>query len=650
MPDKQCKGYTRLEKVKLAFKSPWSRAGDESINEPATKNLLGGRPFGRSTSISSEPGFQTRASSMSTTPADWTRFHSSLTVSETTNEPLPPIPQSISYSQLLTADQNRSPPTRQPKPKLGRKGNKENVRPVISAPTLLSPPPKIRTRPIISAPIAQNPSIPQTGMLPDDDGARPQGITTTQFSTADAEALAQKIDKLTELSRASQAGKNLQGVENANMEKPLRLSPLQRSKAILAKATRALAFRTNGNNSNGVGKQAAPDRKEETSSSCSPSTVGSKDNGHVITLVDMHKNEGLNLANDKVKAFMGNGYIKRKPVPGTVKPRAPTPEPDPEADAEADRQLAGAMALGTEDFSGFNFDFAPNGAQQGSNNGSSSVQRYSMSMKFDAGNGQAESQLRFNSSNRHSYLVEPAQTDSYQSNPPQFSTPPVGSLASSEYSDSLSGLAQHPDIKTFAADPFDSSTLGAPLESTHSPSKLKRSKAVRIRKSSTVSTDFENEVDDDAPFVGTHSGPNTVRSTSIKRKSAMVGLRSNRDTMKRAKRDSVTSDCLKEDEAELVTGIGQMDTEERQALLPKDKNLEIKPHEKASINAEGVPKRGSAMFDIGKGKERMRSDEEGKPRLPPRRAVVHNRSAIPRPTARLYSSGMRVRGAYDTER
>lgn len=647
MPDKQCKGYTRLEKVKLALKSPWSRAGDESVNESATKNLLGGRPFGRSTSISSEPGVRTRASSMSTTPVDLTRFHSSLTVSETTNEPLPPMPQSIPYSQLLTADQHRSPPTRQPKPKLGRKGNKENVRPVISAPTLLSPAPQIRTRPIISAPIAQNPSIPQTGMLPDDDGARPQGITTSQFSTADAEALAQKIDKLTELSRASQAGKNPQGVENANMEKTLRLSPLQRSKAILAKATRALAFRTNGNNSNGVGKQAAPDLKEETSSSSSPSAVGSKDNGHVITLVDMHTNEGVNLANDKVKAFMGDGYIKRKPLPGTVKPRAPTPELDPEAEAEADRQLA--MILGTEDFSGFNFDFAPNGAQQGSNNGSSSAQRTSTSMNLAAENGQAESQLRFTSSNRHSYLEEPAETDSYQSSPPQFSTPPVGSLASSEYSDSLSGLAQHPDVRTFAADPFGSSTLGAPLESTHSPNKLKRSKAVRIRKPSIVSTDFENEVVDDAPFVGTHSGPSTVRSTSIKRKSAMVGLRSNRDTMKRAKRDSVTSDSLKEDEAELVTGIGQMNTEERQTLRPKDKNLEIKPHEKASFNAEGAPKRGSATFDIGKGKEPMRGDE-GRPRLPPRRAVVYKRTGIPRPTAALYSSGTRVRGAYATER
>ncbi|MCJ1427919.1 hypothetical protein MMC29_005825 [Sticta canariensis] len=634
-------GYSRLGKVKSGMKCPWNRPGKESVDERANDTLLGGLSYSSERSISSELDVQPRASSISTIPPGLTRFQSSLTLAEAVDVPVPPAPITTMSSN---PDHHRSLPTRNLMLKLRRKGNKEHVRPVVSAPILQGADPRIRTRPIISAPISRVPSLSPAGMLHDDDGAPPQDVTTPQISTADAESINQKIDMLLNNQlQALQAAEDPEAIENVNTGRMSRRSPLQRGKAALAKATRAIGVRRNSNNCNGLGKQAVHEL-EGTPPSSSPHNLpksGSNDNDDSPTRIDLRKAEGTNLAKMKVQAFMGDGYIKRKPLPGAEKRRSPTPElEDPLADAKLDAILA----LGTPGFSGFNFNFnfEPNGAQHDSSHDPSSSQSCSgTSMSIAAGGRRPYSKSCSTSSNSLSYLKYSTETESFSSSPVEFSTP-LESSSPFSYCDTVSGLTQHPDVLTIATSPVVVSPPRVRLKLNHTLNRQKRSRAVLRRDSFIPNIDFENAIEDDAPFVATHSGSSSHRSISIKRKNAMVELRHNCSTLKRTKRDSIVSNHLREEEeAGLVTDIGRLDTEDRQALLPKYQNAEIRPRDKDSINPKGAPKRGLAMFDTGKGKESMMSEEDERPRLPLRRAV-YKRSAIPRPTADFYSSRMRV--------
>lgn len=612
------------------MKGSWTRP-EESVDELASNTLPVGRSSGREPSIRTEPGVRTRGSSMSTTPAELTHFQSSYTLSEGVGMPVPPPPHALRFS---STDQHRSLPTRNAKPKLGRKGDKKRVRPVISNPTLLGPDPQMstrpiisnptllgpgpqmitrpiisnptllgpapqmNTRPIISSPMAQEASSFQTGMLHDDGEARPKDIATTHFTAADAEAITRKIQMLN----------NQQGVEKANVEKPLRLSPLQRGKAVLARATRAIGVRMNSNQTNGTSKQAVPNVEEGTppsSSSFNGVTPESNTNEGSPTRIDLRIAEGVNLGRKKVQAVMGDGYIKRKPVPGTEKKRAPTPVP--EEDPDADRKMAMMMAIGTPGFSGFDFDFPPSGAQR--NSAHLSSQRNSrVSRNSFAGGSQSEFDARFAPTNSRSSLEEPAEREAFSSSSVEPSTPLVGSSGSTGFSDSISGLAQHPDVMTFATAPTDVSTPRVRSERAHIPNNQKRSRAVLMRDNSIFNVGFGNGGEDYAPFDAPRSGPSPLRTSSIKRKSALFELPSNRSTLKKTKRDSIMSEDLTEEEAALITGIGQLHTEDRQALLPKDENMDIKPRDNDGFYPIGTPNRGLAMSDTSKGKEPMTSE------------------------------------------
>lgn len=653
----QCQGYSRLGKVKSGMKSPWSRQGNESVDERANDTLLGGLSYSSERSISSELDVQPRASSMNSTPPDLTRFQSSLALAEAVDVPVSPAPKTTMSSNPdhpnpdhPNPDHHRSLPTRNLMLKLRRKGNKEYARPIISAPILQGPGPRIRTQPIISAPISQAPGLSPAGMLQDDDGAPPQGVTTPQISTADAESMNQKIDiLLNNQLQAFQAAEDSEAIENVNKGRMSRRSPLQRGKAALAKATRAIGVRRNSNNCNGLGKQAVHELEQGTPPSSSPHNLpksGSNDNDDSPTRIDLRKAEGTNLAKMKVQALMGDGYIKRKPLPGADKRRSPTPEME---DPLADAKLDAILALGAPGFSGFNFNFEPSGAQHNSSHELSSSQSCSgTSMSIAAGGRRPYSKSRSTSSNGLSYLKYSTETESFSSNPVEFTTP-LGSSSPFSYSDTVSSPTQNPDVLTIATSPIDVSPPRVRLKRIHTSNRQKRSGALLMRDSFVPNIGFENAIEDDAPFVATHSGPSSHRSTSVKRKNAVVELRHNCSTLKRTKRDSIVSNNLGEEEAGLVTDIGRLDTEDRQALLPKYKNTEIRPRDKDSINPKGAPKRGLAMFDTGKGKEPMMSEEDERPRLPLRRAA-YKRSAIPRPTADFYSSRMRVcEAALDTK-
>ena len=655
--DIQCKGYSRLGKTKSGMKSPRSRPGNKSVDEAENDTFPGDVSSASEKSSSEGDEVQSRASSMSTTPPELTRFQSPITLAEFLDMPIPPpVPPAPITTMSSSPDHHRSLPTKKLMLKLRRKEKKEYARPVISAPILQGPGPRMRTRPIIpdpslqgpgpvirtrsniSAPMSQVPSLSQTDMPHDDYGAPPEGATTPQISTADAESMNQKIDRLlNKRPQAFQAAEDPQAIANVNTGRMSRRSPLQRGKAALAKATRAMGVRMNSNGRNGLGEQAVHESEEGAPPSSSLHDLpksGSDDNPDSPTRIALRKAEGTNLAKTKVQALMGDGFIKRKPLPGAEKQRSHTPEME---DPLADAKLDAILAHDTPGFSGSNSNFGPNGAQHNSSHSPSSSQnRSETSMSIAAGGRRPHSKSRSTSSNDLSYLKYSTETESFSTSPVECSTP-LGSSSPFGYLDTVSSPAQHADNLTFPSFPVHVSPPRVHLKRTHTSIRRKRSGAVFKRDSSIPNIGFENAIRDDAPFVATHSGPSPNRSTSIRRKTAKVEQRHNVSILKRTKRISFKSNNLREEAAGLVPDIGRLDTEDRQALLRRYQNMEIGPREK------GAPNRGLAMFNVPKAKETMSEDDE-RPRLPLRRAV-NKRSAIPRPTADFYSSRMREREA-----
>lgn len=638
VPDIRRKGNTSLGKVKLALKSSWNRTND-TVNELANDAVC--IPV---SSIRSEPGAQFRASSVSTTPSKFAPLQSSLTLAEAVDMPAPPVPQILAH---VKPDNHRGKGKKSPK--LWRKGDAKRVRPVISAPVLQGTGPELRTRPIISASTAQESSLvqtempaqdlspsqtgmpaqetslsqtgmpaqepchSQTGMLRNDDAARPQGISNPQMSTADAEALNRKFEMmLVDQTKASKAA------ENASSEKTTRLSPLQRGKAVLIRATRAVKFRTNSSKSNDPGRQALLDGEDGTppGSSSQSSLCPSNVDVNSPTQLARHFAEQENLFLEKVQTTIGDGLIKRKPLPGTHITRPLSPEIyDPLEDARVDALLASTAP----DFSGFDFDFdfEVTGAPSNYSHDDVPSQRNSGSQaNFDAGDCQVDSDPR-SIRNGFSYMQDLAELDNFPSGPAELSTPMTGPSSTFVFSDAVSGLAQHPDVMSFASPPVDVSTPCISLE----PNKRKESTSI---------------------------GPGTHRNTSVKRKSAIFELQPNGSSTKRSRRDYAMSDNPIGEEAGLISDIGQTQTEGRQALLPKDNNAAIAPRDKDRVEPKGDAKRGLAMFDTEKGKGPMMSEEVESPPLPQPRAPLYKRSAIPRPTGRFYSDTVGAYGAFDT--
>ncbi|MCJ1468564.1 hypothetical protein MMC07_007193 [Pseudocyphellaria aurata] len=556
---------TPLEKFKLAMKTPWNRTTND-IHELNASHV-------QQTSISSEPGARIRASSVSTTPSKFVRLQSSLTLAEVVH--LPALPGSQIFDQSHVG-QHHSPVARKTKSYLHLNRDRERVRPVISAPVLVGPGPKMRTRPIIPASTGQEPSPAEPGMLLDEDAAEPHDIATPQMSTARAEEINRQADELMEKMQGWQAvdaatdmdypqDKGIpQGVERVSTEKTVRLSPLQRGKAVLMRATRAISFRRNSSKSNGLVGQALLDNEDGTPLGSSPydASTSSKSNVNVNspntnspTLVARHHAMSHNLVNVKIQDTLGDGLIKRKPLPSKVIPRPLSPEyDDPDEDARVDALLASTMP----NFSGFRFDFEATGAPLNDSGDEDSFQRGSESpADFVAEDCHVESESR---STRHgfSYLEDMAEIDDFSSSPAEPSTPLTGPSSAFAFSTVVSGLAQHPDVMSFATPPVDGENAGT------------------------------------------------------------------------------------------VCSICQSWTEDRQALLLKDRNTAIAPRDKDRVDSKGVPRSGLES-DTDKGKEPMMSEEVEEPPLPQRRAASYTRPAIPRPFAGFYGSEFRAHGPFDTK-
>ena len=302
----------------------WNRPEDLSVDHLASETLLG---------RSSHEQTRTRASSMSSAPVELSHFHSAVSLTDTHKmqflenpPPMPPLP---------TGNLDRRGPVQHflpapiAKPKTPTKGKNESARFDISAPILSSSKPKTPTEGKnesagleISAPILSSSGPSDHALLSKFDGAYLKDINTPRVTSSDAANLSLKISHLAQQAAAQEAQ------NNALPEKTSRPSPLQRGKHALVKASRALGIRIHSSSSS-IGKQATSSIHGDVAPGSSNGSVPSSTNtsaDNSPTRIELRMAEGENLRKDKVQRIMGDGFVPRKPLPGSMPARPPSPD------------------------------------------------------------------------------------------------------------------------------------------------------------------------------------------------------------------------------------------------------------------------------------------------------------------------------------
>ena len=493
------------------------------------------------------------------------------------DKPLPPIP--------LNEHENHGQPKRT-KPALTIKTTNLRV------PTKVEKPP---LRPKISNPVLQvsEENDNNSALRLINGGHNDTSDKAPKTTTKDAELLNKKITNLMQQASAREAQgipKKRRGQVDAEfISKP---SPLQRGKDAFSRATRAIAGRLNSG------------RRPTTPNIRRPGPIESSPNSFIAleyrpeprarsATIERRIAEGENLSNSKIQSIIGDGSIPRKPLPvyeSMKSRRSSTNSPDnPFSDGYQVESL-----VSHEVHAQLNFD-------------------------FDKRKGKAKqpSRKRFPFEDTASELVTDASTDAS----PAF-----------QFSNKISGLAQHPDVMAFSSSPIGYSTPGVrlvPAPNIHdqqkAPGTLKRSPSI-------LEFSFEESEEDEIsaePKTSNASDPNG----SIKRKSAKYDLRSQLSPAA-VKRLRTSSDSSKDDLA-LEHDFGQLDTRDTNVLLEKDKYLKARPST-ADNNGKGLN-----MFESAKGKVPLFS-VAGLAKRPRARTGGTKRPADPRPDSILFSRESRA--------
>ena len=449
----------------------------------------------------------------------------------------------------------------------------------------------------ISCPIPLDP--PSTA--PGPDQSRPTtGHTTASApltTSRDPEELSSKISNLLQEALAQEAQTRQKAAIYAS--ESAKLSPLERGKNAFVKATRAIKGRlTNSNTSGSSQKPRSP--KRPASSRCTPSPDSDLPPEYETpeetrrTRLERRIAEGQNLTNPKIWQLTGNGNIPRKPLPVYESMKSRSRRSESLDDPFSDGKELESRPL-THDFSGFDFDFSNR-----KNKGRSIPPSFLSKAHAD----------------------EPCQTSSTH-----LTVPPH----TSRFSSMVSGLAQHSDTECFSSSPIGYSTPRIRLESQPNAKSSKSTKGALVRSPSILEFSFED------PSNGTSSSPASPQprasegsSLSVKRKGATDDLRSQiTPATKKVKRNSVASI----ESLGLASGISRMEThDERVPLSPKSANT----HLLAPQEDRNKLKRGLSIFDVGKGKARESTEDDGANKLRPR-ITNPRKSSVPRPSSMAFN-------------
>lgn len=501
------------------------------------------------------------------------------------DKPLPPMPPKDPFAPF--AEQRRHWKNR---PALGTKTTNMKV---------LASPGKRSVKPNISSPIQldqSNTAFP--------NASRPTTSHTMQsnFSapttTANAAELSRKISNLMQQAAAQEAQtKQKAAIYEAESAK---VSPLERSRNAIVKATRAIKGKlSNSSNNSTVEKPLNPNRRMSTRPSLSSEIEPAP---HYQSQEDLRERlerriaEGRNLSNPKVQSMTGNGHIPRKPLPvyESMKSRSLRSKSaeDPFLDnTEPERCLC------PQDYSGFDFDFS-----------------------------------KHKHKNKAKSKVSATNDDGHAGGPPSSPRPAPG------FSNMVSGLAQHPDTMVFSSPPVATSTPQILLEPAPSADANKPNRDTLVRRQFVLDSTFEAQSGESSPEKKAHRPTASDGSTlSVKRKEATRDLRSGSgSTPKKAKTESITS----QESLGLTLGISQLEAgDERVPLSPKSTKTRVGL---SNIN-ESKARRGLSIFDVlakGKGVETSEDDGVKKSRT---RSNVTKRSSFSRPSSTLFSRGRESR-------
>lgn len=201
-----------------------------------------------------------------------------------------------------------------------------------------------------------------------------------------------------------------------------------------------------------------------------------------------------------------------------------------------------------------------------------------------------------------------------------------------DFSNTISGLRQHPDPEFFSSSPVGFSTPRVRLEPVHDANGKKRLSAVLMRDPSAMDFNYEEDETDDEADLLIPNEDEPEHGSSVKRKSATEDLRAH--TSKRAKTDSATSG----ESTMLARGFNQLGTGDCEGL----QDVRIASEEETSINDASKTK-GFGIFNMGNGTEIGSRNEDAVEASSIRRHSRRTSSSQSRPTSVLFSRESRAR-------
>ena len=456
------------------------------------------------------------------------------------------------------------------------------------------------TKSNISAPIPLDPAGSATGPSLSRPPTSHTAASTPISTTADAADLSRKISDLMQQAAAQEAQtRRKQAIYAAESAK---LSPLERGKNLLSKATRAIKGRlNNSSNSSERSSKPASSRRSPSPESDLPPIYETPEE---VRRLRLHRRiaEGENLSNPKIRQLTGHGHIARKPLPVYESMRSRSNR----SESSLGDPFSDSKALETsplpKDYSGFDFDFSKN-------KNKAKAMPAILPTTIQTEDGQS------GMANQHLPVSHPR---------PRFSN-------------TISGLAQHSDTQFFSSPPIGHSTPRIRFEPQITTNAEHPTRGELLHSPSVLEFSFEAPSDDpssSAPSPQPRASEGS--SLSVKRKEATDDLRSQQaPATKKVKTDSINSN----DDLGLTTRISQLDTaDERAPLTSKDANFQIVKLRRNMSKA----RRGLSIFDVSKSKAPEESEDDMEKHFRPR-ASFAKRTSLPRPNSVLFSRGSESR-------
>ena len=493
------------------------------------------------------------------------------------DKPLPPIPSNE------RGDQSR---LRRGKPALTIKTTNLMIPAKLEKPAL---------RPKISNPVLQNSedndnnsALRLISGLHDDHSEKAPKTTTK-----DAELLNKKITSLMQQASAREAQRSPKKKEHAKAEFMSKPSPLRRGKDAFAKATRAIAGRLNSGRRPTTPNVRRPGPIESSPSSFKALEYHPEPRARSAT-IERRIAEGENLSNTKIQSITGDGNIPRKPLPVYESMKSLRRSSDSSGNPFSDGNQT-ENTISPEVQAGLDFDFNKR-----------------------KGKGKQLSREPFSFEGTAPEAITTMLTDARQ---------PFN------FSNKVSGLAQHPEVMAFSSSPIGYSTPRIRLDPAPENNAQKKVPGTLKRSPSILEFSFE-ESEEDEISAEPKTSEATDRSMSVKRKSAKDDLRAQLSPTA-AKRLRRSPDISKDDLA-LEDEFRQLDTHDMNVLLEKDKNAKRGRPSTADSKSKGLN-----IFETAKAKVPL-TNAAGLVKRPRARTVAAGRTSIPRPNSILFSRESRA--------